>query len=67
MEAERFGWSFVFYGHLTAKQKSSAVRLRVLHSPWWCRIDGANWRHPEGQGRNIKVRWGHHRLQKRSA
>src|SRR5690349_11125883 len=24
-EAERFGWSFVFYGHLTAKQQETAV------------------------------------------
>lgn len=58
-EAERFGWSFVFYGHLTAKQQATAVRLTVLGSEWWCRIDGATWRHPEGPGSNIKRRWDH--------
>jgi sulfatase modifying factor 1 len=56
-EAERFGWSFVFYGHLTPKQQATAVRLRVLGSEWWCRVDGATWRHPEGPGTHIKQRW----------
>jgi sulfatase modifying factor 1 len=56
-EAENFGWSFVFYGHLTPKQQATAVRARVLGSEWWCRIDGATWRHPEGPGTNIKKRW----------
>ena len=56
-EAEKFGWSFVFYGHLTREQQETAVRLRVLGSEWWCRIDGATWRHPEGPGTNIKQRW----------
>ncbi len=58
-EAERFGWSFVFQGHLSAKQQEAAVRLRVLGSEWWCRVDGATWRHPEGPGSNIKKRWDH--------
>ena len=56
-EAEKFGWSFVFYGHLTARQQETAVRLRVAGSEWWCRVDGATWRHPEGPGTNIKQRW----------
>src|SRR5690606_429397 len=29
-ESERFGWSFVFFGHLTPKQQATAVRARVL-------------------------------------
>jgi formylglycine-generating enzyme len=58
-EAENFGWSFVFQGHLTPAQQASAVRSRVLGSEWWCRIDGATWRHPEGPGTTIKKRWGH--------
>jgi formylglycine-generating enzyme len=56
-EAERFGWSFVFQGHLTPEQQATAVRLRVLGSEWWCRLDGATWRHPEGPGTQIKKRW----------
>jgi formylglycine-generating enzyme required for sulfatase activity len=58
-EAERFGWTFVFFGHLTAEQQANSVRLRVLGSEWWCRVDGATWRHPEGPGSNIKKRWQH--------
>ncbi len=56
-EAERFGWSFVFQGHLTPQQQAAAERLRVVGSEWWCRVDGATWRHPEGPGSNIKKRW----------
>ena len=58
-EAEKFGWSFVFQGHLTPEQQAVAVRLRVVGSEWWCRVDGATWRHPEGPGTNIKQRWAH--------
>ena len=58
-ESERFGWSFVFFGHLSPKQQTTAVRLRVLGSEWWCRVDGATWRHPDGPGSHIKQRWGH--------
>jgi len=58
-EAERFGWSFVFYGHLTPVQLERAVRVVVQGSEWWCRVDGATWRHPEGRGSTIKQRWKH--------
>ncbi|MFM1851017.1 MAG: hypothetical protein RIS54_701 [Verrucomicrobiota bacterium] len=58
-ESERFGWSFVFFGHLTPKQQAATQRVRVLGSEWWCRVDGATWRHPEGPGTTIKKRWGH--------
>lgn len=56
-ESERFGWSFVFHGHLSLKQQAATVRLVVQGSEWWCRVDGATWRHPEGPGSNIKKRW----------
>lgn len=54
-EAERFGWSFVFAGHLPPA--SRAAGPRVVGSEWWCRVDGATWRHPEGPGSTIKRRW----------
>ena len=56
-ESERFGWSFVFFGHLTAQQQANSARVRVLGSEWWCQVRGATWRHPEGPGSNIKQRW----------
>jgi formylglycine-generating enzyme required for sulfatase activity len=58
-ESERFGWSFVFHGHLTTAQAAKSVRATVLGSEWWCRVEGATWRHPEGPGSNIKQRWDH--------
>lgn len=58
-ESERFGWSFVFQGHLTPKQLAAAKPARVSGSEWWCRVDGADWRHPEGAGSNVKKRWAH--------
>jgi sulfatase modifying factor 1 len=58
-EAERFGWSFVFLGHLTPAEIARSVRLVVQGSEWWCRVEGAMWRHPEGPGSNIKRRWSH--------
>jgi formylglycine-generating enzyme len=58
-ESERFGWSFVFFGHLTAAQQAKSARASVLGSEWWFRVEGATWRHPEGPGSNIKQRWQH--------
>lgn len=57
-EADRYGWSFVFHLFLTRDQLAR-VTQRVVGSEWWCRIDGATWRHPEGPGSNIKKRWDH--------
>ncbi len=58
-ESERFGWSFVFYGHLDTAQLAQSVRATVFGNEWWCRVEGASWRHPEGPGSNIKQRWDH--------
>ena len=58
-DADKFGWSFVFAGDLSEPQRAQAVRAVVQGSEWWCRVDGANWRHPEGEGSNIKQRWSH--------
>jgi formylglycine-generating enzyme len=57
-DSERFGWSFVFCGHLTPAQQAASTQ-RVAGSEWWCRVEGATWRHPEGPGSNIKKRWNH--------
>ena len=57
-EAARFGWSFVFHLFLS-RQQIARVTERVTGSEWWCKIEGATWRHPEGEGSNIKKRWDH--------
>jgi sulfatase modifying factor 1 len=57
-EAEGFGWSFVFYGFLSAKAKKQ-VRGVVESAPWWRAVGGASWRRPEGPGSGIKARMNH--------
>jgi formylglycine-generating enzyme required for sulfatase activity len=58
-DAERFGWSFVFVGELAPKLRSAALHAVAQGSEWWCRVEGATWRHPEGPGSTIKQRWDH--------
>lgn len=55
--AERFGWSFVFAGFLRARRR--AVAQRPSSAPWWFRIEGADWQHPEGRDTDISTRWNH--------
>lgn len=51
-EAERYGWSFVFYQLLTP-ELLSVDPPRVTQTPWWCVVEGANWQHPAGPGSSI--------------
>jgi formylglycine-generating enzyme len=55
--AERFGWSFVFAAFLPASLRRGAVRPPA--APWWCRVDDATWRAPEGPGSSIDDRLDH--------
>jgi len=43
-EAQSWGWSFVFRNHVPEAQRGPAVGA----TPWWIRVDGADWAHPEG-------------------
>ena len=55
-EAERFGWSFVFYQHVAGDWDALQ---RVVGVEWWRRVEGATWRHPEGPGSDIADRHDH--------
>ncbi len=55
-EAERYGWSFVFAGHLSADNGGSA---RVSGAEWWRKVEGACWRAPEGPGSDLAERMDH--------
>jgi len=60
-EAERFGWSYVFHTQL-AKVKPKARKEptdTVLGLEWWHKVEGADWRHPEGPGSQLKLRADH--------
>lgn len=47
-EAESFGDSFVFEMALPEKDRNSYQDLRAAQAPWWIKLDGAMWKHPEG-------------------
>ena len=57
-EAERFGWSFVFYSFVPP-QIARTVTQAVAEAPWWWPVKGACWRHPQGPGSSIKRRMDH--------
>lgn len=47
-DAERYGWSHVFAGFLSAALRR--VSPRAQRVPWWCAVRGACWHRPEGPG-----------------
>jgi formylglycine-generating enzyme required for sulfatase activity len=55
-EAERFGWSFVFAGLLPDDFPPTQA---VVQAPWWRKVEGADWRHPEGPPSSLQDREEH--------
>ncbi len=55
-ESERFGWSFVFQGHIPPERYSELVDATVPGVSWWCKVHGASWERPEGPDSNIENR-----------
>lgn len=58
-EAERFGWSFVFWAQIAANRFQELVEDTVAAAPWWCKVPGAFWRQPAGPGSTIAARAEH--------
>jgi formylglycine-generating enzyme required for sulfatase activity len=58
-ESERIGWSFVFQGHIPRERYSDLVSATLPGAPWWCKVNGASWRHPEGPDSNVESRLHH--------
>ncbi len=58
-EAERFGWSFVFWLHLPKARFKELVEDTVRAAPWWCKVRGAQWNAPEGPGSTLLLREDH--------
>lgn len=58
--AERFGWSFVFQGHLPGKYVERLRRGEVSGGGavpgvgWWLAVPGATWRRPFGERSSVK-------------
>ena len=55
-EAERFGWSAVFFN---TPDRLRSAQLAGSALPWWHRIEGACWNQPEGPGSAIGDRMDH--------
>jgi sulfatase modifying factor 1 len=58
-EAQLFGWSFVFWEHLSKALFGKLVEDTVAAAPWWCKVPGATWSAPEGPGSNVSRRSDH--------
>jgi sulfatase modifying factor 1 len=58
-ESELFAWSFVFWAHLPADRLNELVEDTVAAAPWWCKVPGASWQHPEGPGSQVADRPNH--------
>jgi formylglycine-generating enzyme required for sulfatase activity len=54
-ESERLGWSFVFQGHIPPE----LVKETVPDARWWCKVEGADWRHPLGPDTSIESKLNH--------
>ncbi|MBI5128611.1 MAG: formylglycine-generating enzyme family protein [Rhodopseudomonas palustris] len=57
-DAERYGWSFVFEGLLSADRRGTLGR-RVQETPWWLPIAHAYWAQPEGPDSSVLGRLDH--------
>lgn len=54
-DAEKYGWSFVFYKLLSDRVLASQPQV-VAGAPWWCAIPQASWDHPEGPDTDLNDR-----------
>ncbi len=58
-DAERYGWSFVFWLHIPRHRFREMVEDTVAAAPWWCKVRGASWSAPEGPESSIATRDDH--------
>jgi formylglycine-generating enzyme required for sulfatase activity len=58
-DAERFGWSFVFWSQIPKRRFREMVADTVAATPWWCQVYGAWWKAPEGPGSDVGKRADH--------
>ncbi|MEM7472597.1 MAG: formylglycine-generating enzyme family protein [Pseudomonadota bacterium] len=48
-DAERYGWSFVFWSQVPKSMKTEGIP----GLEWWRKVDGAFWRDPDGSGTDV--------------
>lgn len=58
-EAEVFGDSFIFEMLLPESEKDKYEDVRAVQAPWWIKMKGVDWKHPEGPTSSIEDRLNH--------
>jgi formylglycine-generating enzyme required for sulfatase activity len=58
-DAERYGSSYVFWSQIPMDQLEELIEGTIPSEPWWCKVRGASWKHPEGPGSNLENRRNH--------
>lgn len=53
-EAEIFGDSFIFEMSLPEEDRDKYQDVRAAQAPWWIKLKGVSWKHPEGPGSTIE-------------
>lgn len=53
-EAEIFGDSFIFEMLVDEAERDKYEEFRAVAAPWWIKMKGVSWDHPEGEKSNIK-------------
>lgn len=53
-EAETFGDSFLFEMSLPESQRDLYQDIRAAQAPWWIKLKGVTWKHPEGPDSSIE-------------
>ncbi|XP_072394273.1 formylglycine-generating enzyme [Diabrotica undecimpunctata] len=58
-EAEVFGDSFLFEMCLPEKERKKYEDIRAAQAPWWIKMSGVSWKHPEGPDSTIEGKMNH--------
>ena len=58
-EAERFGWSFVFFNQIPKARRKAMQFETVYGLSWWAKVEGADWRKPGGPSTHIRKKMDH--------
>lgn len=56
-EAEQFGDSFIFDLLIDKEDRDKYDDVRAVGAPWWVKMKGVAWKHPEGKASSIKGNW----------
>ncbi|KAF5288564.1 hypothetical protein FQA39_LY15343 [Lamprigera yunnana] len=58
-EAENFGDSFMLDLFIPDDEKENFKDFRAVQAPWWVKVNGVNWKHPEGTKSSIDEKLNH--------